>query len=398
MPWYPFGIGGVNNVFTHLAWQLRDRGAYDPHVVLSGSLVPGGEVEIDGVKVHRLDVWGPSDPRHPLKALASFLLRLPTRCRSLRGIIAENNIEVINPHFPDLGALNFVVMKKLHLFDGKFVLSLHGSDLKRDIAVSRGFERLLWRWLLRGADSIVTVSNDLAADLLAFEPSVAAQVRTIFNGVDTRLFSPAPEAPDAWSGPRWARPVIVSTGAFEDRKAHDVLVHAFARARGRHPQARLVLIGQSGPSLAGVRALISSLGLAEQVEIHCDVPHRDVARYLSTATLYASASRFEGGLALALLEAGATRIPVVCTRARGQRELITDGVTGRVVEVDDAAALAEAIADLLQHPDEARLLACNLYEEVRTKFTWPNTCEAYVSLARGELPSSADSHAVAGAR
>lgn len=53
------------------------------------------------------------------------------------------------------------------------------------------------------------------------------------------------------------------------------------------------------------------------------------------------------------MEAGAAGLPVVCTPAMGLRELITDGVTGRLVEVDDQVALAEAIVDLLRHPEEA---------------------------------------------
>jgi colanic acid/amylovoran biosynthesis glycosyltransferase len=58
-----------------------------------------------------------------------------------------------------------------------------------------------------------------------------------------------------------------------------------------------------------------------------------------------------------LIEAMAMEIPVVATRVSGIPELVVDGETGLLVAPDDAPALAEALARLLQDQDLARRLA-----------------------------------------
>jgi hypothetical protein len=55
-----------------------------------------------------------------------------------------------------------------------------------------------------------------------------------------------------------------------------------------------------------------------------------------------------------LIEAGIARLPVVATRSGGATEIIEDGVTGRLVAVDDVEAIAEAVLELVRDPDHRR--------------------------------------------
>jgi len=107
--------------------------------------------------------------------------------------------------------------------------------------------------------------------------------------------------------------------------------------------------------------LIDSLGLSERVTIFKDVPHEQIPAFLFQAQLFVLASRREGH-PLAVIEPGTAGLPVVCTRAFGLWQLISEGLAGRIVEVDDVAGLAHAIIDLLTHPDEAKRLATNFHE------------------------------------
>jgi glycosyltransferase involved in cell wall biosynthesis len=84
---------------------------------------------------------------------------------------------------------------------------------------------------------------------------------------------------------------------------------------------------------------------------------------------------------LAVIEAGAAKLPVVCTRTCGLREVITDGVTGRLVGADDEDALTEAITNLLVHPEEAARLGTALNEYVKNHLTWVHTYEKYLHLS-----------------
>jgi glycosyltransferase involved in cell wall biosynthesis len=235
--------------------------------------------------------------------------------------------------------------------------------------------------LLRGADHIVVVSHDLAKGVLALDPTVSAKMTTIYNGVDLTLFAPAEQGPHQRFSVLNQGKTILSVGAFTSRKGHDVLVRAFGRVLSKVPDARLVLVGGDGPEIESIRQLINSMSLAPSVSIFKDVPHERIPEFLSQAQLFVLASRRES-FGLVVTEAAAAKVPVVCTNAEGLRELITDGVTGRLVDVDDHIALADAIVEVLTHPNEAQEMAVKFYEHVRSNLTWDQAYEKYIQLSR----------------
>ncbi len=380
LSWSHRHVGGVNQVVKSLIGQFREGGAFSPQLLVrSVKSESSSNAEQELIKPFYLNLWSPVDHQHPFRALFSFVCRLPYRCWVMRRIITQHNIRVINPHFPDLGSLLFVVLKKLHLINGKIILSFHLSDV-RGALTTRGYERKLWRILLRGADHIVVVSNNLAMDVLALDPSVAERVTTIYNGVDLAAFARGEPAPRSQFLVPDPGKTILSIGAFILRKGHDVLVRAFGYVLAKLPDARLVLVGGDGPEIEPLRQLISSLSLTDKVTICKDIPHERIPIFLSQAQLFVLASRQEGN-PLAVIEAGAAGLPVVCTRTTGSHELISDRVTGRLVDVDDEYALAEAMIDLLTHPGEARQMAAKFHEYVKRNLNWGRTYEKYIQLA-----------------
>jgi glycosyltransferase involved in cell wall biosynthesis len=379
LPWSLRHIGGVNQVVKSLIIQFREGGVFTPHL-LTGSeeSLPSGTAEQELIEPFRLDLWSPVDHKHPFRALISFAYRLPYRCWALHRIIRQHNIAIINPHFPDLESLVFVVLKKLRLFRGKVILSFHLSDVQHSLS-TKGLERKLWRVLLRGTDHIVVVSDDLAKDVLTLDSAVAEKMTTIYNGVDLTLFRrDGGESRSRFPVPSEGR-TILSIGAFLPRKAHDVLLRAFGRALCAVPDAHLVLVGGDGPEIEPLRQLINLLGLSEKVVICKDVPHERIPSFMFQAQVFALASRKEGH-PLAIIEAGAACLPVVCTRTSGAHELISDRVTGRLVDFGDEHALSEALIDLLTHPEEAQRLATNFHEYVKNNLTWGHTYERYSRL------------------
>jgi phosphatidylinositol alpha-1,6-mannosyltransferase len=233
--------------------------------------------------------------------------------------------------------------------------------------------------LLRGADHIVVVSDDLAKDVLAVDNTVAAKMTTIYNGVNLALFAPADRHPCvSVSVPREGK-TILSIGAFVPRKGHDVLVRAFSHVLKNVPDARLILVGGDGPDIEPIRKLIHSMALEDRVTIFKDVPHDRIPALLSLAQLFVLVSREEGN-PLAVIEAGAVGLPVICGRTPGSQGLISDKVTGRLVEFGNEHDLAETMIDLLAHPEEAQRIAREFHEHVRNNLTWERTYEAYLQL------------------
>ena len=93
----------------------------------------------------------------------------------------------------------------------------------------------------------------------------------------------------------------------------------------------------------------------------------DLDRLYADLDVVVLTSKNEGS-PVALIEAMAAGRPVVSTRAGGVADVVADGETGRIVPVGDAAAVARAIVDLLEHPAEAARLGAAARDTVVGRF------------------------------
>jgi len=145
-------------------------------------------------------------------------------------------------------------------------------------------------------------------------------------------------------------PVVVAAGRLEPVKDFGLLLEAFARVVARKP-ARLIILGEGGER-PGLEARRTALGLDAVVQLPGVVA--DALPWLARADLVAMSSRYEG-FGLVLAEAMACGVSVVSTEAGGAPAEVL-GDLGPVVPSGDAAAFAEAILHMLEHPASAEAL------------------------------------------
>jgi glycosyltransferase involved in cell wall biosynthesis len=139
-------------------------------------------------------------------------------------------------------------------------------------------------------------------------------------------------------------PVALTVGRLVWDKAQDVLLDAFALAGGDLDGWRLAIVGDGGLR-DDLRMRAERLGIAGRVDWHGVV--RDPHVFYHAADFFVLPSRREG-TPNALLEAMSCGLPVIVSDgAPGPLELVEDGVTGLVVPVNDAAALASALRRLV---------------------------------------------------
>jgi starch synthase len=219
-----------------------------------------------------------------------------------------------------------------------------------------GLRRVLSRLVVRRAGALHTVSKALA-DAMAEVGIRASHTHVIANVVDTTLFRPAPGA----HAPAAARRLL-HVSAFHDAvKNLSGVLRVVARLRPAWPGLQLRVAGY-GPDEQRLRHYAAELGLLADgtVTFLGKLPHAAVAAEMQQATALVSFSRAET-FGCVLLEARACGRPVVATRAGSVPELFEPaGVFGLLVEPDDEAALATALAHMLGaagHFDPARLQA-----------------------------------------
>jgi glycosyltransferase involved in cell wall biosynthesis len=153
-------------------------------------------------------------------------------------------------------------------------------------------------------------------------------------------------------------------------KGQEEFVRAAALVCARRDDVEFIIAGEdksrSGEHRRSLEKLIKELGLNQRVSLTGWVD--DVARLLGGFDLFVSPSRSEP-FGLSIVEAMAAAVPVIATASEGAREIIDDGETGRLVPVGDAAALANAIVELLSNPQERERLSENAQLAVRERFS-----------------------------
>lgn len=138
-------------------------------------------------------------------------------------------------------------------------------------------------------------------------------------------------------------PFVLTVGRLVEDKAHDVLLDAFSCAGDGLKGWKLAIVGD-GRLRDSLRIRAEGLGIAGRVEWHGIVT--DPHAFYREACVFALPSRVEG-MPNALLEAMSCGLPVVVSDgAPGPLELVEDGITGLVVPVNDASALAAALKRL----------------------------------------------------
>ena len=382
LPWAIDHLGGVNEVVRNLMEEFRAAGEFHPVLIESHWASARPAVERRPGYTHiRMRLRALNDTN--IKALLAFCLLLPFTLRNLRHLANEYRIDAINFHFPSLYALNWIALQKLRLFPGKVILSFHGSDI-RGAHRLRGWARSAYRYLLRQADVVVSCSEGLQSEILALEPR--ARTRVIYNGIDEGRFR-GEALPTMLPTNLQQRELILTIGKYEYRKAHDLLLRAFAQVLEKRPAACLVIAGATGPEIDKTKAAVFDSGLAEHVTLYHDLPHTAIPGLLACADLFVLSSRWVPGelgegFPVVILEAAVAGKPVITTLGCGAAEIIEDGVTGRLVALEDAGALAEAMCELLQDKGKARFMAENLRRKVLDEFTWKRAYRSYAGFCR----------------
>lgn len=211
------------------------------------------------------------------------------------------------------------------------------------------------RWLYEKACAHVVVTGEaLKAQLVRDNGFTAARLTSVPTGIDLDRFQPLPRnaARKALGLPEDSVYVgILAT--LRDWKGHTVLFEALSLLLPAIPALRLLIIGD-GPYRDRLDLRAKALGITDRIDF---VGHRDDAeKWLPALDVFALPSWGDEGVSQALMQAMACALPIVTTPVGSLTEVIHDGQTGLIVPPRNPQALADAIADLLGHPDKAASL------------------------------------------
>jgi glycosyltransferase involved in cell wall biosynthesis len=253
----------------------------------------------------------------------------------------------------------------------KAVARLRRTSPPRLVVTDHGLGRGGWfgRFAVvpRLVDRFLTVSR-FSAETLRAPPSRTA---VVYGGVDEQRFRPDPSAPRAG---------VLFVGRLTPHKGVDRLIRAMPAG------VPLTIVGTAGhdarpperdyPEL--VRRLAAERGLDVRFRTAVDDDElRGLYRHATVVVLpsvevtcYGRRVAISELLGLALVEAMASGTPVVASRVGGLPEVVTDGVTGYLVEPGDVAGLRERLEQLTGDGAFARGMGDAARDAVVERFTW----------------------------
>ena len=233
--------------------------------------------------------------------------------------------------------------------------------------------------LVQVADSIVAGSPEEHASLVEICPSCEFKVCTIPPGVDLELFA-VTDYLESRAALGWDERdrVALFVGRIDPIKGLDTLVDAIPAVT--NPRARFVFVGgdldQDGGPEGPLREIVEAteaLGVGDRCLFVGSMPQNALPTHYSAADVVVVPSRYES-FGLVAVEAMATGTPVIASRVGGLAFTIEDGVTGVLVKQGDAAALAEAIDDLLTD-DIGREEMYERCVATASRFAWSSVVE-----------------------
>jgi phosphatidyl-myo-inositol alpha-mannosyltransferase len=341
---YSFDVpGGVQSHVLQLAEVMRARGhnvsvlaPSSPHVSLPDYVVSAGRA----IPI-------------PYNGSVARIQLSPNVHGKVRRWLTEGEFDVLHLHEPNAPSLS---LWALRIAEGPIVATFHTSTTKSlSLSVFQG--------LLRPQNEKI-VGRIAVSDLARRwqMEALGSDAVEIPNGVDVASYESAPLLPGY---PRPSKTVLFLGRYDESRKGMAVLVDALPALVERFPGLQLLIVGRGNED--ELRAKVG--GLAGHLRFLGQVDDAAKASALRSADVYCAPHTGGESFGIVLVEAMAAGTPVVASDLHAFRQVLRDGEAGRLVAVDDSAALVEGLIALLEDDSLAKRYAAAGSEAVR-RYDW----------------------------
>lgn len=246
-------------------------------------------------------------------------------------------------------------------------------------------------WLQRGVIALEWVVGRVTTHWIAVSQAdrrqgiewglfTASKVSVVRPGIDPAAFAGRIDVTErdrlrAMLGVGPDQLLVGTVSCLKPQKAPEDFIRVAALVCQRVPAAKCVLVGD-GAMRPQIEAMLEAEGLRERVTLLGW--RRDVASLLKAFDVFVLTSRWEG-LPCAILEARASRIPIVATRVGGAAEAIVEGIQGTLCPVGDVRAMAGRVCQILGD-ERLRADLRNGPQELPEEFTIQETVKQYQSL------------------
>ena len=324
-----------------LAALLRANG-YEVHVAARNNLAEKNGLKLDFVdKV--FDVPFARSPKSPDNIKAY---------KMLKDIIDNGDYSIIHCNTPMGGFVTRLAARRARKKGTTVIYTAHGfhfykGSSKASWAVIYPIEKFFTRF----TDKLITINREDYK--LAKERFTKTNVYYMHGvGVDENRYVPSTEEERKQLREKYGysndQKLILIIGELLPNKNQQMAIRMMPKVIKEYPDAMLLIAG-NGPEKENLESLINELNLQNNVKLlgYCTY----LQEYQKMIDLSVACSKREG-LPLNIVESMLAENPIVASKNRGHCELIEDGKTGYLVDVDDVDAMAEKVLYLFNNEDK----------------------------------------------
>lgn len=262
----------------------------------------------------------------------------------LKEIIKKGNYDIIHCHTP-MGAVSARIATKLAKSKAKVIYTAHGFHFFKGASAVNWLcyypiEKLLAHW----TDTLITINSEDYERARNKKFKVRDEIVKVNGvGVDLSKFAVVTDEKKQQLREEYGISkesfVLIYPGDLVPGKNQAMIFRAISLLKDKIPTIKLLLPGQP-KFIDDYKAMVKELGVEQYVEFMGY--RRDIPQLVALSDISVSASRREG-LPVNLIEALAIGNPIIATNARGNSDVVEDGVNGYIIEQDNHQQMADKI-------------------------------------------------------
>lgn len=312
-----FCFGGAETMCENLSYAQKALGHDVVVVSLYNEHTPIAQrMEERGIRILYLD-----------KKLGMDVSMVSKLCKLMK----QERPDVVHTH---LDVIKYAVAAARIMGIRTCVHTVHNVAEKEAEGLSRKINRAYFRMGWAKPVALSPMVKDTIVNVYGLPEE---SVPVIYNGIDLSACVPK----DDYTCETTA--TLLHIGRFNEQKNHVRLLNAFGKLIEKHPNCRLVLVGD-GELKADMEALANVLGIADKT-VFCG-SQSDVHPYLQQADVFLLPSDYEG-MPMTIIEAMGTGLPIVATAVGGVPDMVENEVSALLTPCDEQA-VCDACARLLE--------------------------------------------------
>ncbi len=290
------------------------------------------ELENMGIKVYNVPI-----PRK-ITAIKEMIFSY----KKIKEICSENNYNILHCHSPIGGVLARLAFKDFRKKGGKLIYTAHGFHFFKGAPIKNWIIFYpIEKFCSKYTDCLITINKEDYKRAKGFKAKEVKYVPGI--GIDTEKIKDIKRDRKILKEFNIKKEVVlVSVGELSSRKNHKVILKALEKVKG---DFKYIICGQ-GAKKEELIKLSKELNLQEKVEF---LGYRqDVKEILKASDIFCFPSKQEG-LPVALMEAMASGLPIICSDIRGNKDLIENTKGGYLLKSDDLDEYSIKIEKLIEN-------------------------------------------------